>query len=137
MRCVRVMRGVRASLHIHHSLAAFGVPIAIGVTTAKVFCGSIGAKASRCEYAMVGDAVNTSARLMCAVNNGRGILVDERTMIDVTKSTTRHNVEFVPRGRLKLKGKDKYTRVFTPAFFVRTPIDAVHKLLAMRPAVES
>jgi hypothetical protein len=33
------VRGVRASLHIHHSLATFGVPIAIGVTTAKVFCG--------------------------------------------------------------------------------------------------
>jgi hypothetical protein len=73
---------------------------------------------------------------MCAVNNGRGILVDERTYEDVTKSKTRHNVEFVPRGRLKLKGKDKFTAVFTPAFFVRTPVNTVHKLTAMRASLE-
>lgn len=36
---------------------------AIGITTGNAFCGSVGS-AKRQEYAMVGDIVNLSARLM-------------------------------------------------------------------------
>ena len=35
----------------------------IGVTSGVAFCGNVGS-ASRCEYSMVGDTINMSARLM-------------------------------------------------------------------------
>lgn len=50
-----------------------------GISTGKVFCGSVGSD-KRQEYAMVGDTVNLSARLMGVAHKGNhGILCDEAT----------------------------------------------------------
>ena len=44
--------------------------IALGVTTGMLFCGAVGSSERR-EYAMVGDIVNLSARLMVAARKVR------------------------------------------------------------------
>ena len=59
-------RGVMAAVEIHNALVKCGTQCAIGVATGNVFCGNVGGR-SRREYALVGDAVNTSARLMAYV----------------------------------------------------------------------
>lgn len=46
-----------------------------GITSGHVFCGCVGS-VGRYEYAMVGDRVNTSARLMAAVPGKDGLLCD-------------------------------------------------------------
>ena len=46
-------------------------PIAIGVTAGRAFCGNVGS-ALRCEWAVVGDVMNTAARLMAAAQ-ARGL----------------------------------------------------------------
>ncbi len=59
------VRGVRAARAMQSALAALGVRSAIGVTTGRVFCGTVGS-IRRCEYAILGNAVNLAARLMQA-----------------------------------------------------------------------
>jgi class 3 adenylate cyclase len=72
-------RGMKTAWEIHHKLLESKVSNSIGVTTGKVFCGSVGSS-KRQEYAMVGDIVNLSARLMgVAKNLDAGIIVDEST----------------------------------------------------------
>ena len=61
------LRGIRAAVAIHNNLKAVGMDNSIGITTGAVFCGAVGAT-NRREYAMVGDIVNLSARLMVAAS---------------------------------------------------------------------
>src|SRR5258706_16458242 len=56
-------RGVHAALMIRKELEGRKVHSNIGVTTGRIFCGSIG-NDSRREYTTIGNAVNLSARLM-------------------------------------------------------------------------
>ncbi|MBI1880880.1 MAG: AAA family ATPase [Chloroflexi bacterium] len=58
-------RGVKAALDMHAVLQKLGWRCAIGVTTGRAFCGSVG-NATRREYTMMGDVVNLAARLMQA-----------------------------------------------------------------------
>ncbi|MCK7485418.1 MAG: adenylate/guanylate cyclase domain-containing protein [Bacillus subtilis] len=58
-------RGVQAALMIRKELAGLKVRSFIGITTGRIFCGSIG-NDSRREYTTIGNAVNLSARLMGA-----------------------------------------------------------------------
>lgn len=57
------LRGVRCALRIHRSGLAQGGNVCIGVTTGRVFTGTIG-HAMRRDYVVLGDAVNTAARIM-------------------------------------------------------------------------
>jgi len=60
-------RGVQAALAMGEALQKMGLRGPIGVTTGRVFCGSVG-NARRREYTMMGDAVNLAARLMQAAD---------------------------------------------------------------------
>ena len=85
--------------------------VAIGVTTGQVFCGTVG-NASRCEYTVMGDKVNTSARLMAAVQRKDGILCDQDT-VDAVGQNNPH-IQFLPLPPIRLKGKAELVPVFRP-----------------------
>lgn len=64
-------RGALAALELQSVLRELGQRFAIGVTTGHVYCGERG-NSERREYAMLGDPVNLSARLMQAVLRAGG-----------------------------------------------------------------
>ena len=88
-----------------------GQPIILhmGIHTGPVVAGNLGGAAGG-AYAVTGDTVNTTARLLAAAAPG-WILVSE-----ATHALTRHRFAFEPAGELALRGKTE-------------PI-AVHRLLA-------
>ena len=69
-------RGVQAAVAMCRALAASGRRVAIGVTTGRAFCGSVGSRWRR-EYTMLGGVVNLAARLMQEA--GDGVLCDAAT----------------------------------------------------------
>lgn len=114
------MRGVRAALKLQHRLRIEeNVHLAIGITTGNVFCGSIGSEL-RCEYTVVGDAVNTSARLMSKVPNHDGIFCDESTqsMVDAGEN---EDIQFAKLRPLALKGKKQPVPVYSPSYYLSRP----------------
>ena len=78
------VRGVEAAVAMQEALEEMGEQAGIGITTARVFCGSVGSQTRR-EYTMIGEGVNLAARLMQVVFRrdlmpaGRDILCDEET----------------------------------------------------------
>jgi len=81
----------------------------IGVTTGRVYCGSVGSD-RRQEYAMVGDIVNLSARLMVAAHKMKlAILCDEPTY-----KASRSKVPFQRLEPIMVKGKAKAIDIFQP-----------------------
>ncbi len=74
------------------------VVLHIGVHSGPVVAGSLGAAAGA-AYAVTGDTVNTTARLLAAAAPGT-ILVSE-----ATHALTRHRFSFEPAGELTLRGK--------------------------------
>jgi adenylate cyclase len=77
------------------------VPIGIGVHTGVVYVGAVGSKQGMTTFTMLGDPVNTTARLASAAGRGE-VLVSEAACraagLDVTELEARH---------LSLKGKDE------------------------------
>jgi class 3 adenylate cyclase len=103
------VRGVQTALEIHRRLGQLQVANTVGITTGKVFCGSVGSEVRR-EYAMVGDIVNLSARLMVAALHQRvDILCDGSTM-----HACRGRFDFTALEPLHLKGKAHPVPVFVP-----------------------
>ena len=76
------------------------VTLHIGVHSGPVVAGSLGAAAGA-AYAVTGDTVNTTARLLGAAAPGT-VLVSEATY-----ALTRHRFAFEPRGELALRGKSE------------------------------
>jgi len=72
----------------------------IGIHSGPVVAGSLGAAAGA-TYAVTGDTVNTTARLLAAAAPGT-ILVSE-----ATHTLTRHRFSFEPGGELTLRGKSE------------------------------
>jgi class 3 adenylate cyclase/tetratricopeptide (TPR) repeat protein len=69
-------RGVLAGLAMCDALGRLGRRVAVGVTTGRAFCGTVGSPWRR-EYTMLGPAVNLAARLMQEA--GDGVLCDAAT----------------------------------------------------------
>ena len=76
------------------------VMLHIGVHSGPVVAGSLGAAAGA-AYAVTGDTVNTTARLLAAAAPGT-VLVS-----DATHTLTRHRFSFEPGGELALRGKSE------------------------------
>ncbi|GAM22380.1 hypothetical protein SAMD00019534_055550 [Acytostelium subglobosum LB1] len=99
-------RAVEAAMEIVVNLFKLKVISTVGVTTGKCFCGDVGSDERR-EYAVVGDIVNLSARLMS--HSQGGVLCDEET------SRNARNIEFVRMTEpIKVKGKTTLIPLFKP-----------------------
>ena len=104
------LRGVRAALEIQERVAAMNAKVAIGMTTGKVFCGTVG-NHLRCEYTAVGDKVNTAARLMVAVPECSGIYCDHDT-VQATGNAV--GIAFKALPPIMVKGKAAPVAIYTP-----------------------
>ncbi|HEY5731772.1 MAG TPA: AAA family ATPase, partial [Anaerolineales bacterium] len=109
-------RGVQAALMIRKELARLKVRSYIGITTGRIFCGSIGNE-SRREYTTIGNAVNLSARLMgAAVKQDELIekygvpILSDRVTFDAAKDA----VEFELLSLQQVKGRSEAVEVFHP-----------------------
>jgi len=93
------LRGVLCARRIGIALDRCGISTFSGVTAGKAYVGNVGNK-RRCEYALVGDVVNLSARLMCFA---------ERLHIESLEDTESKEPEFSGGpsvfGKLKLKSR--------------------------------
>ncbi len=94
-----------------HAMARQGLPhleMRIGVATGRAVVGELG-DAARTEFAVLGDVVNTAARLEAANKQlGTRLLISLTTADAVGTS-----VALEPVGELSLKGKSRPERVFT------------------------
>ena len=108
------LRGVRAALEIQERIEGMKElderRLAVGMTTGKVFCGTVGSQL-RCEYTAVGDKVNTAARLMVAVPGGSGIYCDQDT---VQATGNAAGISFKALTSIMVKGKAAPIPIFTP-----------------------
>jgi class 3 adenylate cyclase/tetratricopeptide (TPR) repeat protein len=112
------VRALLAALDIFKALQALGLQCAIGVTSDRAFCGSIGNNERR-EYTMIGDVVNLAARLMQAagtIDNSLPwseipILCDATTFL---AANARIDFEVLPK--ITVKGKAEAIAVFRPLF---------------------
>ena len=98
-------RGVQAAMEIEEALSGLGLRSAIGITTAKIFCGPIGGQV-RQQYTVVGDRVNLAARLMQLALDD--VLCDAATAHHLSED----DYEALPAA--KVKGKAAPVAVFRP-----------------------
>ena len=107
-------RGVKAALMIRKELADLHVPSYIGVTTGRIFCGSVG-NDSRREYTIIGNAVNLSARLMGAASLQDELIAKHVVPIlcdRVTYDSAKEAVEFESLPPQRVKGRTEPVEVF-------------------------
>ncbi|GMH61164.1 hypothetical protein TL16_g03198 [Triparma laevis f. inornata] len=100
-------RGLKIALRI----LEHGVPAQIGITTGTCYCGTIGSGASRGDFAVVGDHINMSARLMSATEEG-SIMCDVNTMFAARLDKSLY---FGESKNLKVKGKKRPIKVYSPS----------------------
>ena len=109
-------RGVQAALMIRKELTNLNIRSYIGITTGRIFCGSVGNDLRR-EYTIIGNAVNLSARLMAAASTqdrliekyGIPILCDRATY-----DSAKEAVEFESIPPQLVKGRAEPVEVFHP-----------------------
>ena len=109
-------RGVQSALMIRKELTSLRVRSYIGITTGRIFCGSVG-NTSRREYTIIGNAVNLSARLMAAAANqfmlidklGIPILCDR-----ITYDSAKDVIEFESLPPQRVKSRVDPVTVFHP-----------------------
>ena len=99
-------RAIGAALALKERITELGWDCSIGVATGRVFCGAYGNDVRR-EYTMIGDTVNTSARLMQAAKGG--ILCDSGTF-----RRSEMQFAFETLEPLTMKGKSEPVPCFRP-----------------------
>eukprot|EP00924_Labyrinthula_sp_SR-Ha-C_P011651 snap_masked-scaffold_17-processed-gene-4.26-mRNA-1 protein AED:0.73 eAED:0.73 QI:0/-1/0/1/-1/1/1/0/1727 len=95
-----------SSIKPKKQLATSYIRCSIGVTSGRVFCGTVGGFV-RCEYTLHGTIVNLAARLMVAAK--QGVLCDEDTYLQA-----KQKVIFRPPVNLKVKGKQEVVAAYRP-----------------------
>jgi class 3 adenylate cyclase len=103
-------RGLLAALEMAAGQRALQQRYAIGVTSGLVYCGERGNRYRR-EYALLGDAVNTAARLMQAVlkTSASDIFCDS-----ATRQAANSRLDFEPLMPVMVKGKVEPIPVYRP-----------------------
>nr|KAJ3420720.1 hypothetical protein HK105_005344 [Polyrhizophydium stewartii] len=100
--------GIRAGIEIRDKFLDIFDDFSIGITTGVVSYGGVGAT-GRAEYAVMGDAINMAARLMCHAEAASAILCDEKTFNLCESDFTFQNL-----GETKVKGKNSAISIFRP-----------------------
>lgn len=83
------------------------VPVGVGVNTGVAFIGSMKAKGGRTDISILGDTVNTTARLSDAASTGE-LLIGKRTMEMSGLSYEEHSSK-----HLSLKGKEEPVKAWS------------------------
>lgn len=108
-------RCVGAALEVGTFLRGLGAGFSLGVTTGRVFCGTVGNRRRR-EYTVLGTVVNLAARLM---QNAPGdVLCDEATWL-----AARERFRFDALPALPVKGRTEPVPVYRP----REPVRGVRR----------
>ena len=94
-------RALCAGAIIGYKLDELGMKTSVGITTGNVFCGCVGSHVRR-EYAVIGDVVNLSARLMSKAKCR--LLLDEATYISLPLFLKNHVEKLEP---MIVKGRDR------------------------------
>jgi adenylate cyclase len=124
-------RAVGAAVEIAEALRAQDhlLPVGLGVNSGSVVAGSVGG-AGRLNFSVIGDTVNTAARVEAATREtGDALLIAEATK----ERLTRHDV--VSRGTLPLKGKSEPVELFALRQLVgedKSPLARVRRMLGVR-----
>eukprot|EP00002_Diphylleia_rotans_P011810 TRINITY_DN2323_c0_g1_i6.p1 TRINITY_DN2323_c0_g1~~TRINITY_DN2323_c0_g1_i6.p1 ORF type:complete len:1746 (-),score=294.17 TRINITY_DN2323_c0_g1_i6:498-5735(-) len=118
-------RCVMAAMELQETLRnKLGLASTVGITTGSVFCGAVGSKDRR-EYAVVGDVVNLSARLMVAARSTlmkQGIQSDtnntlcDRATYDACRNAEvkQMRIRFKAIPPIKVKGKSEPISIYYP-----------------------
>jgi predicted ATPase/class 3 adenylate cyclase len=129
------VRGVQAALAMQAALRGMGWRCAIGITTGRAFCGSVG-NAARREYTMMGDMVNLAARLMQAAatptNDQRpttnepspsSLVVGRWSILcdEATYQAAQSQVAFESLPPIKVKGKAQLIPIYQPSAISSSP----------------
>jgi class 3 adenylate cyclase/predicted ATPase len=134
------VRGVQAALAMQTALRDLGWRCAIGITTGRAFCGSVG-NAGRREYTMMGDMVNLAARLMQAAAGTKdegpktkGARSDEDNQTsslvlgpwpilcdEATYQAAQSQIAFESLPSIKVKGKAQPISIYRPSAIAPFP----------------
>jgi adenylate cyclase len=113
-------RAVAAALEISERVGeryAGRVTVGIGVNTGHVVAGTVGG-GGRVEFTVIGDAVNTAARVEAATRDtGDDVLITDATRA----ALTRDRFEFEGRPTVPLKGKAQEVRLWAPRSRIPQP----------------
>ncbi|XP_026192791.1 uncharacterized protein LOC34622195 [Cyclospora cayetanensis] len=101
------VRAIMAGLRVIDSMKVLGLDAGIGITSGRVWCGTVG-NDLRKEYTALGDFVNLAARLM-AKAGPREIYVDANT-----HRSAEHAMEFKQLPSMLVKGKENPIEVYMP-----------------------
>jgi len=114
VRCALAMGEVLQNLNSARTVGP-EMRIAIGIHTGDLVAGSLGSS-DRMEYTVIGDTVNTAARLEAAAKNlqrGEGQLRDCRIVVgESTWGRLKDGFQGEPIGALSLKGKAEEIKAF-------------------------
>mmetsp|Transcript_3596 Transcript_3596/g.8578 ORF Transcript_3596/g.8578 Transcript_3596/m.8578 type:complete len:1140 (-) Transcript_3596:2301-5720(-) len=117
MQHSHLLRCVMAGIHIRNLVKGHAdVTLSAGLATGSCYCGLVGNPRTRCEYAVMGDTVNTAARLAAhAAKTNQALLCGQSVQEAVVHDReAMDRIHLVPAGMVKLKGKAKEVSVYSP-----------------------